>query len=142
MKCFEVTTPSMNQFNFNYAVIRTRRVVECAFGRLKGRFPILVSTRLSNPLFAADVSLCCCGLHNYIERRGGLGAVLPLDRWVPPVPSDLNQQRAAGGAQARAAIDKRNILASYVKGRLNATPAQYNQHAYAAVLYGPVGFQA
>ena len=63
--------------------------------------------------------------------------MLPLDRWVPPVPSDLNQQRAAGGAQARAAIDKRNILASYVKGRLKATPAQYNQHAYAAVLHGP-----
>ena len=68
--------------------------------------------------------------------------MLPLDRYVPLVPSDLNLHRAAGGVQARAAIDKRNVLASFVRGRLNAAPAQYNQQAYAAVLHGPVGFQA
>ena len=36
MKCYEKPHPTDEEFNLNYAVIRTRRVVECAFGRLLG----------------------------------------------------------------------------------------------------------
>ncbi len=71
MKCYEVSKPTPAQFNFNYAVIRTRRVVECrAFGRMKGRFPIWVNSRLQDDVFASDVAMMCCALHNLIEERG------------------------------------------------------------------------
>ena len=70
MKCFEVDHPTHEQFNFNYALIRMRRVVECAFGRLKKRFPILKNSRLSDPIFAQKVLGVLCALHNYIEGFG------------------------------------------------------------------------
>ena len=70
MKRFEVDHPTHEQSNFNYALIRTRRVVECAFGRLKKRFPILKNSRLSDPIFAQKVLGVLCALHNYIEGFG------------------------------------------------------------------------
>ena len=36
MKCYEVVKPTPEQFNFNFSVIRTRRVVECGFWQVKG----------------------------------------------------------------------------------------------------------
>ena len=36
---------------YNYAHIRTRRVVENAFGRLKGRFQVLRSSQMNDPDF-------------------------------------------------------------------------------------------
>jgi len=55
MKCYENVNPNREQFN--YALIRTRRVVECSFGRLKKRFPILKHSRLPNPIFAGNVAM-------------------------------------------------------------------------------------
>lgn len=69
MKCYDdggCLTPA--QRTFNYRVIRTRRVVEQAFGRLKGRWQILVNNHLDDPDFARDIALVCCGLHNICER--------------------------------------------------------------------------
>ena len=62
MKCFEVGNPNPAQFNFNYALIRTRRVVECTFGRLKGRFRLLINTRLRPPVVVTKVTRICCTL--------------------------------------------------------------------------------
>ena len=67
MKCYaETTTPSQESFNF--AVIRTRRIVEQAFGWLKARFSIVAKCRLNDPKFAADVSVFCCSLNNICVR--------------------------------------------------------------------------
>ena len=55
--------------SFNYAQIRTRRVVECAFGRLKKRFGVLSDCRCNDPVFASEIGLLCCSLYNVIERR-------------------------------------------------------------------------
>lgn len=69
MKCYDMHNPSGPQYCLNYAVIRTRRVVECAFGRLKGRFNVLAGNcRIRDHQFMADVGLACCALHNYIEE--------------------------------------------------------------------------
>ena len=68
MKCFSDNQAlEPYQRTFNYRLIRTRRVVEQAFGRLKGRFAILDSSKLRDPIFAADVALVCCALHNFCE---------------------------------------------------------------------------
>eukprot|EP00983_Pelagomonas_calceolata_P086876 1156849-Pelagomonas_calceolata.AAC.1 len=45
-----------------------RHVVECSFGWLKKRFPILKNSRLSNPTFAANVATVLCALRNLIEN--------------------------------------------------------------------------
>ena len=63
--------------DFNYAVICTRRMVECVFGRLKrGKFPLLMNSRLTNPVFntaaaAAQVAYVACGLHSIVAKATG-----------------------------------------------------------------------
>lgn len=69
MKCYngnhEENTP---EGCFNYALIRTRRVVENAFGRLKGRFRVLMAGRISDDNLAPKLINLCCALHNIAQR--------------------------------------------------------------------------
>ena len=44
-------------------------IVECAFGRLKGRWRVLNDTQYCSPQFAAKVSLACAILHNLCNSR-------------------------------------------------------------------------
>ena len=69
MKCFDDRHGPLqpHERTFNFRLIRTRRVVEQAFGRLKARFRILEHSNINRPRFAADVALVCCGLHNFCE---------------------------------------------------------------------------
>jgi hypothetical protein len=78
MKCYANPT-QWYQLAFNYCVVRTRRVVEQAFGRLKGRWQVLTSFRYNDPVFARKVAWVCCALHNALESRrvayiGGMGS--------------------------------------------------------------------
>ena len=69
MKCYESNNPLQpHEKTFNHRLIRTRRVIEQAFGRLNGRFRIVSHSSLKVPKFAANVALVCCGLHNICER--------------------------------------------------------------------------
>jgi hypothetical protein len=56
--------------NFNYLHSKTRIVVECTFGSLKGRFPILKS-ELQSKDFGMDgiIITACVVLHNYCIRH-------------------------------------------------------------------------
>lgn len=113
MKCFDGQNMTNQQENFNYCVIRTRRVVEQAFGRLKGRWHVLVNNFLRDSVFCTDVALVCCALHNVCER-----AACPFeDSWVPadtvPIPGGHG---GAAGIAAAPALMLRNALAQYVSG--------------------------
>ena len=68
MKCYEGTTFPRWQRSFNYSLIRTRCVVEQAFGRLKGQRKIVDKCNLNDPVFARRVAIVCCALHNVCER--------------------------------------------------------------------------
>ena len=68
MKCYEEDNLLLYQRSFNYAVIRTRRVVKQAFGRLKSRWRVMSKTLLNDPIFAPKVATVCCDLHNICER--------------------------------------------------------------------------
>ena len=84
MKCFDNGNLTNTQQSFNYSVIRTGRVVEQAFGRLKGRWHVLVDNFVRDPDFATDLALVCCALHNVCER-----VLCPFeDSWIPkdPIP--------------------------------------------------------
>ena len=51
-------------------VILTRRVVEQAFGRLKGRWKIMDGQcRAKDKVFVRQVAMVCCALHNVCERH-------------------------------------------------------------------------
>lgn len=71
MKCFMGDNLTFREYCLNYCLIRTRRVVEQAFGRWKGRFRVLVvgCKNFKDPKFVQTVSLVCCALHNYLEPR-------------------------------------------------------------------------
>jgi hypothetical protein len=59
LKCYEVEHPTKEQFNLIYALMRTRRVVECAFGRLlKGLLPTE-----KYRLYDAYVCMVLCALY-------------------------------------------------------------------------------
>ena len=70
MKCFPDSANVPQKRSFNYSLIRTRRVVEQAFGRLKGRWKIMDSNcKLNDPVFVRQVAMVCCALHNVCERH-------------------------------------------------------------------------
>jgi len=69
MKCYEDDNLLHWKRSFNYSLIRTRRVVEQAFGRLKGLWKIVDKCTLNDPVFARRVALVCCALHNVCERH-------------------------------------------------------------------------
>lgn len=137
MKCYEVLKPTPEEFNFNYALIRTRRVVECAFGRLKGRFPIFFNSRLQNPEYASQVSLVACAMHNWCERH--VGSSVDRAQWAEHVPSDLNAVRPP--TTYGVAGEKRDALARHMKSVLNVVPVEYELRQFNTVLHGPVGFE-
>ena len=76
---------------YNYAHVRTRRVVENAFGRLKGRWQMSRSSQMNDPNFHTDCTLVCCALHNCRERHND-----PFeDDWLPQ-PAAVQAAAAAG----------------------------------------------
>ena len=70
MKCFPDSANVPQKLSFNYSLIHTRRVVEQAFGRLKGRWKIMNGNcKLNDPVFVRQVAMVCCALHNVCERH-------------------------------------------------------------------------
>lgn len=98
---------------YNYAHGRTRRVVENAFGRLKGRFRLLKSSEMNDPDFHTDCILVCCALHNVCERHNDIFE----DDWLPVVEEEQQApNQVAGGLQAENdARAIRTALADHVK---------------------------
>ncbi|XP_065190806.1 uncharacterized protein LOC135821735 [Sycon ciliatum] len=92
------------QESFNWAQIRTRRVVECAFGRAKERFAVLSKCNSCDPQFASRAGMLSCALHNIIERRHS-GYLPCLANYAPLPPAELLSSPA---------IDIRNCLARHV----------------------------
>ena len=69
MKCFDMGNVPQKQ-GFNYSLIRTRRVVEQAFGRLKGQWKVMDGQcRVNNLVLVRKVAMVCCALHNLCERH-------------------------------------------------------------------------
>ena len=69
MKCFDMGNVAQKR-SFNYSLSRTRRVVEQAFGRLKGRWKVMDGQcRVNDPVFVRKVAMACCALHNVCERH-------------------------------------------------------------------------
>ena len=89
---------SPSQKSFNYSVVLTRRVVEQAFGRLKGRWRITAQSRLNDPVFANLVGTVCCGLHNICERYR-----CPYEDDVFPDPTNFGNDHEEGDPDLLAA---------------------------------------
>jgi len=66
------TLPNMTalQKTFNYRHSRARMVVECAFGRLKGRWRCLLKRYDGDISTLSVVVAACCTLHNICEIHG------------------------------------------------------------------------
>ena len=60
-------TLSRKQRHFNYRLSRARMVVECAFGRLKGRWRCLLKRNDCELIFVSTIVNACCILHNLCE---------------------------------------------------------------------------
>lgn len=65
MKCYDNPTPGAEN-DFNASVIRTRRIIENAWGRLIGKWRIIHRNQLYDPEKASDVAMICIALHNFL----------------------------------------------------------------------------
>ena len=110
MKCYDDTGPMSNyKHSFNYSLIRTRRVVEQAFGRLKGRWCIMDGPcKVNNPVLVRKVAMVCCALHNICERHQcpfEPGWLPEESAYVHTTPANLQASTVVGpGSSVREAL--------------------------------------
>ena len=124
MKCYDAAVGHV-QDRFNHAVIRTRRVIENAFGHLKMRWNICFTNHITDPALATDVAYICCALHNFCEERctehiGMLGTVHAAVKDMARMAGHSDAARRAG-RRTRAiptphATEVRDALARYMAG--------------------------
>ncbi|XP_032809146.1 uncharacterized protein LOC116941911 isoform X1 [Petromyzon marinus] len=69
LKGFSVENPTPEEAFFNKHISNARSVVDCAFGRLKARWKILLKRMEVNPTFVPHVVATCCLLHNLCEEH-------------------------------------------------------------------------
>ena len=69
MKLFSDTGLTQRQRKFNYRLSRARVVVECAFGRLKGRWRSLMKRNDSTITNIPTLVTACCVLHNRFKLK-------------------------------------------------------------------------
>ena len=70
MKCFDTRIVPQKR-TFNYSLIHTRRVVEQAFGRLKGRWNVMDGQcRVNDPVFVWKVAMVCYVCVGSVARVG------------------------------------------------------------------------
>ena len=110
MKCYDDTLLPHWKRSFNYSLIRTRRVVEQAFGRLKGQWKIVDKSSLRDPVFARHVALVCCALHNVCERHR-----CPFEEsWLPDPTAYTDTSHITSSQTLGSAASIRNTVAKYV----------------------------
>ena len=110
MKCFDEDPMRPHYVSFNYSVIRTRRVVEQAFGRLKGRWRVTAQSKLNDPVFASVVGTVCCGLHNICERYK-----CPYEDEILPDATDFENGAEDGDPDLlRGGREVRNVISEWV----------------------------
>ena len=104
-----------DQRRFNYRLSRARMVVENSFGRLKGRWRILLKRLDASESNITNLVAACCILHNLCEKWGEqfLDEWLNLDNanneGVHHMPRELCDENNESG------IDIRNALVQYLK---------------------------
>lgn len=112
IKPFTGTGLSRKQRRFNYQHSRARVVVECAFGRLKGRWRTLLKRNDTNISFLPTLVTACCVLHNLCEVHGDSFN----DDWLPEEDRDepaTAQTAAAVQTPTAGAVAIRNALCDY-----------------------------
>ena len=110
MKCYDDTLLPHWKRSFNYSLICTRRVVEQAFGRVKGQWKIIDKSSLHDPVFARRVALVCCALHNVCERHR-----CPFEEsWLPDPTAYTDTSHITSSQTLGSAASIRNTVAKYV----------------------------
>jgi len=136
MKCYEVENPTHAQFNFNYALICTRRVAEGSFGRLKKRFPILKNSRLTSPVLTQFTAIVLCALQNYIDGCGDMVELHDAPAFEPSTMVGLHGRSPTDQAGAAILRDK---FADHMARTLNLGPAARTLDRL-QLMNGPVGY--
>lgn len=106
---------------FNDAVIQGRRVVECAFGRCKARWRVLLNrSSLRDVKLLSNITSVCCALHNYCETQK-LNKVWEglEEKWLEDVRIDSADEggpaNRSGGMVDATAAEIRDALRDYLK---------------------------
>ena len=112
IKPFSGTGPmSREQKRFNYQLSRARVVVECAFGRLKGRWRSIMKRNDTNVSFMPTLVTACCILHNLCEIHGDSFD----DNWLEadPLADASSATSTTAVPPANAAVAIRQALCDY-----------------------------
>ena len=112
MKPYTGTGLSQEQRRFNYRLSRARIVVECAFGRLKGRWRSLLKRSDVRVDFMSTVVTSCCILHNVCEvHKDGFD-----EEWLDEVviSESINATGANPAQHSSTAVAIRNALCTHI----------------------------
>lgn len=108
LKPYTGTGLTQAQRRFNYRLSRARVVVECAFGRLKGRWRSLLKRSDVRVDFMSTVVTSCCILHNLCEvYRDGFD-----EQWLNEevIRESVSTSSANPAQQSSSAVAIRNAL--------------------------------
>lgn len=92
-------TMCAHEESFNVYMNSARVSVEMAFGRLKGRWRILLKRMDIHYTFVPNVTSACCILQNFVESRNEqfiqqwLDDVAAAEILFPQPPNDIDRQR-------------------------------------------------
>lgn len=110
MKDYPGKNLSADKHNFNQALNSARVNVEMAFGRLKGRFRMLLKRSDIDYTFMPQVVAACCTLHNLIEDNKEhfpprwMPGIQDLSLYPQPDPIIQNQFDSYQGKDVRDAL--------------------------------------
>lgn len=104
-------------------MVKARRVVEIAFGKVKGRFHILDRNFVSDPLFIAGITLLCCALNNMcygaqcpFSENWLAEDIVPVAFQAGPGGGDGGGGDGGGGGVNGAGVTVRLAVAEHVQG--------------------------
>lgn len=86
MKAYPGNNLTEEQKLFNYRLSRARMTIECAFGRLKGRWRCLLKRLYNDITSVSEIVKSCCTLHNICEIHGDFFD----EDWLQGVDHDVN----------------------------------------------------
>ena len=120
---------SETEESFNVHLGSARVAVEMAFGRLKGRWRMLMKRMDIAHIFAPQVIVACCALHNIVERNNDLffthwlEDVLQTEVIYQQPPPNVNRSR-----DTPIATDIRNHLKEYLAANFPLRRSTLRQH--------------
>jgi len=88
---------------YNYRIVRARRMIECAWGRLFGRWRVLHHNNISDPNKMTRIAYVCIAIHNWMQGKLEIWDEVALGKEPEVLTTSRARGRRHAGRASRAA---------------------------------------